>query len=184
MNSAEIHLLIFSDDFLYNVTYLSQGIVRKRLLPIAVASNSSTGAIFNQKKLPFIPLEESIAAKQFHSGRDIRNNIEQARIESGHSVMVSPEAEASNKTVVAGEVISASPAGDIGVALVRLTDVLTKDETSPTGVSTVVRVQCVKSEGAGAGALDVVVTRPSWWVDIDPVTGKRVDTLDELQPSS
>jgi hypothetical protein len=171
--------------------------VRKRLLPIAAASSGMTGSSSSQRNLPFVPVEESVTAKRFYGvSGTVSSEQAQTRIESGHSVLVSPEA---SKTVVAGEVISASPRGDIGVALVRLTDVLTKDDTSPTGVSTVARVQCVNSVGtedgakstaaeastagttksaAGTVALDVVVVRPPWWVDTDPVTGKRVDTLD------
>jgi hypothetical protein len=183
-----------------------QGVVRKRLLPIVQAAHvgSKSAGGNNTNTHQFAPLSVAAISGLLNSSTSESNVVSGPRIESGQSVVVTSEATVaataaadgtgtSSSSASAGEVVSTSASGDIGVALVRLTDVLAIDGQSAAaagggaGTGVVTRsLKCTKtvdtaaapSDASDETAVEAVISRPSWWLDIDPVTGKRVDTLD------
>ena len=91
--------------------------------------------------------------------------------------------------IACGDTISAH----MGIALLRIGLVLPpplSEDTRKSGPSplSLSRLQCIDltsppttdseaaTTGAGGGGIDIIVHRPKWWVDIDPVTGARIDT--------
>ena len=65
-----------------------------------------------------------------------------------------------------GEIVSVSLSQDVGLVMLKLDTVIGNWYNEKRGDSFVVNI------GNGSNFTSIKVFRPSWWLDIDPVTGK------------
>ena len=131
-----------------------KGLVRKRLIPFTTTSSSMNNS-------PFHPIDEQYLAE---SKKDtaIDDTSANSNVNANDRIFLSIDG------IVQGNIDKASSIGEVvdtssgvGVAMMRLTNILTKETTN---------TQFVTSTNQGINTF-----RPSWFPTIDPVTGKAMD---------
>jgi hypothetical protein len=65
-----------------------------------------------------------------------------------------------------GEIVSVSLSQDVGLVMLKLDNVIGNWYNEKRGDTFIVNI------GNGSNFASIKVFRPSWWLDIDPVTGK------------
>ena len=130
-----------------------KGLVRKRLIPFTTTSLISNG--------PFHPIDEQYLVE---SKKDtaIVDTSAKSNVNANDRIFLSINGIVQGNTDKAssiGEVVDIS--SGVGVAMMRLTNILTKDTAN---------TQFVTSTIQGINTF-----RPSWFPTIDPVTGKAMD---------
>ena len=132
-----------------------KGLVRKRLVPFIAASTAISNTPFNPideqyLKEPYKVISAQSSAKVIIDDRIFlsTNGIIQGNMDKASSI---------------GEVVDFSSENGVGLAMMRLSNILGKKEDA-------VPNQFVTSSN------QVIATfRPSWFPDIDPITGKAMD---------
>lgn len=159
---------------------LSQGLVRKRILPFL---RSSLHPQFATEAVSFCPVDNKIIQSKSSSLLGPKN--EDSASEIGTICLPKMEDDVDGFDLHIGDIISSSINGDICCALVRLENVLprTVGEILPEfGVKMTDKGNDIESDNADDASLvdtimiPAVPIRPPYWVEKDPITHHRIDT--------
>jgi folate-binding protein YgfZ len=140
-----------------------KGLVRKRILPFLRslvppsehADGSDAGAKFDQ-------LEKEIAdAISSTDALDLRGDGQEGRVEAGAKVVKRMGGGANEDVDVdIGSVVATTRGEELGLAMLRLEHVFSMGGALSTSNGT-----------------NILAFKPSWWPDVDPVTGKALDAV-------
>lgn len=161
---------------------LSQGVVRKRVLPFlrhCLHPNHSAGQVV------FSAVSEDVS-EQFQSSAPPLENRMEAEIGTISLPLQIGTGEGSEAELSVGDILSINSTGDICCALVRLEKVLPLIPTAelpvfecrlnaPDGLSVEAHNSSLNSDALPIHS-SVTPIRPPFWVDRDPVTQNRIDT--------
>lgn len=151
-----------------------KGLVRKRILPFLRTLMPQV----DEDNAGFKPLQSEIAEAMLSSDAlDIYSQQHQTKISGGDKLI--RKRIGNDEKEEAGQVMSTTSAQELGLAMVRLEKLFHKKEKGEKGDNSRA-IFCIANSGNSGGdneTLEVLVFEPSWWPEVDPVTGKALSDV-------